>query len=75
MGAAQSHRQRRQSSRLQTEAAARVNEQIAASGVPHGGGVPAQTLHTNTHTHNPDCLAQKRATVEQRSSIPDRDFL
>lgn len=46
--AVQSHRQRGQSSRLQTEAAALVNEQIAAKRLRHAGPDTARILHTPT---------------------------
>lgn len=43
-----SRRQRGQSSRLQTEAAARVNEQIAAKRLRREGPDAARTAHTPT---------------------------
>lgn len=46
--AAHSHRQRGQSSRLQTEAAARVNEQIAVKQLRRAGPDAVGTLHTPT---------------------------
>lgn len=70
--AAQSHRQRRQSSRLQTETAARENEQIAATTVPSGGRALAQTLHT-VHTQS----WQSGLNIGDSSTerFNDRDFL